>query len=104
MNIISSYKVKIKDVNNCFDATVRIYQEAISFFMDVCHKEWVSIQGLSKIKSVPFMEKLTLSTKNRPTVPYDFNAHFYKMPCYLRRAAITEAIGAYSSWISNYEN
>ena len=104
MNIISSYKVKIKDVNRCFDATVRIYQEAISFFMDVCHKEWVSIQDLSKIKSVPFMEKLTLSTKNRPTVPYDFNAHFYKMPCYLRRAAIAEAIGAYSSWISNYEN
>ena len=104
MDIISSYKVKIKDVNHCFDVTVRIYQEVISFFMDVCHKEWALFQGLSKIKYVSVMESLTLSTNNRPTVPYDFNARFYKMPCYLRRAAINEAFGAYSSWFSNYEN
>lgn len=100
MNIISSYKVKIKNVNHCFDATVRIYQEAVSFFMDVCKKEWDECNGLNCSK----LEKLTLISKKRPTVPYDFNARFYKMPCYLRRAAINQAIGAYSSWLSNYES
>lgn len=36
MNIISSYKVKIKDLNHCFSRTVEIYNKAISFFLDVC--------------------------------------------------------------------
>ena len=104
MHIISSYKVKIKDVNHCFDETIRVYQEAVSFFMDVCKKEWKSFQGLSSREARSLMEKLTLVTKKRPAVKYDFNARFYKMPCYLRRAAIAEAIGAYSSWFSNHEN
>ena len=47
MHIISSYKVKIKDFNHCFDETIRVYQEAVSFFMNVCQKEWESFQGLS---------------------------------------------------------
>ena len=100
MRIISSYKVKIKDLNHCFDETIRIYREAVSFFMDVCQKEWDACNGLNLSK----MEKLTLVSERRPAVPYNFNAHFYKMPCYLRRAAINQAIGAYSSWFSNYKN
>lgn len=104
MNVISSYKVKIKDMNHCFNETIYMYQEAISFFMDVCHKEWSLLQNLPSLKSVALMEKLTLVSEKRPSVPYDFNEHFYKMPCYLRRAAIAQAIGAYSSWFSNHEN
>lgn len=104
MHIISSYKVKIKNFNHCFDETIRVYQEAVSFFMDVCQNEWESFQVISNHETCFLMEKLTLATKKRPTVKYDFNAHFYKMPCYLRRAAIAEAIGAYSSWFSNHEN
>lgn len=104
MDVISSYKVKIKDMNHCFNETIYMYQEAISFFMDVCHKEWGLFQNLSSLKSVTLMEKLTLVSEKRPSVPYDFNERFYKMPCYLRRAAIAQAIGSYSSWFSNREN
>lgn len=104
MNVISSYKVKIKDMNHCFNETIYMYQEAISFFMDICQKEWSLLQNLSSIKSVALMEKLTLVSEKRPSVPYDFNKRFYKMPCYLRRAAIAQAIGSYSSWFSNHEN
>ena len=104
MDIISAYKTKIKGLNHCFVGTVHIYNEAISFFLDVCQKEWSLFQNLSSLKSVALMEKLTLVSEKRPSVPYDFNEHFYKMPCYLRRAAIAQAIGSYSSWLSNHEN
>ena len=104
MNVISSYKVKIKDMNHCFNGTIYMYQKAISFFMDVCRKEWSLLQNLSSLKSVALMEKLTLVSEKRTSVPYDFNERFYKMPCYLRRAAIAQAIGSYSSWFSNHEN
>ena len=100
MNIISSYKVKIKDLNHCFAGTVDMYNKAISFFLDVCQKEWNNQGEITCSR----MEKLTLVSAKRPSVPYDFNERFYKMPCYLRRAAINEAIGIYSSWQSNYEN
>lgn len=100
MNVISSYKVKTKDMNHCFNETIHIYQEAISFFMDVCHKEWSHFEEMTCAQ----MEKLTLVSEKRPSVPYDFNERFYKMPCYLRRAAINEALGSYSSWFSNHEN
>ena len=64
MNVISSYKVKIKDMNHCFNGTIYMYQEAISFFMDVCRKEWSLLQNLSSLKSVALMEKLTLVSEN----------------------------------------
>ena len=50
------------------------------------------------------MEHLTLQTKKNPEPAYDFNQCAYKMPAYLRRTAIQEALGAYSSYASNHEN
>lgn len=73
MNIISSYKAKIKDLNHCFVGTIHIYNEAASFLLDVCQKEQTLFEGLSNLKSVALMEKLTLTTEKRPSVPYDFN-------------------------------
>lgn len=100
MNVISSYKVKIKDMNHCFAKMIDIYNKAVSFFLNVCEKEWINYGEIA----IEQMEKLTLVSENRPSVPYNFNEHFYKMPCYLRRAAINEALGIYSSWFSNHEN
>lgn len=39
--------------------------------------------------------KLTLVSEKRPSVPYDFNEYFYKIPCYLRRVAINKTLGIY---------
>lgn len=100
MDVISSYKAKIKDLNHCFVGAVHIYNEAVSFFLNVCDKEWSNYNEITCAQ----MESLTLVSSKRPSVPYDFNEHFYKMPCYLRRAAINEALGIYSSWFSNHEN
>lgn len=53
------------------------------------------------------VEGLTIATKHHPEVPYPFDQEdrrFYKMPCYLRRAAINEAIGKVSSYRSNLAN
>ena len=40
MKVYSSYKVKIKHYNNIFKQTVEIYRNAVSFFINVCDKEW----------------------------------------------------------------
>ena len=61
-----------------------------------------SLINTSNVKQ-QYAERMIHSTKNRVAV-YDFDQKFYKFPSYLRRAAITEAIGKVSSYKSNLEN
>ena len=105
MKIYSSYKVKIKHYNRIFDQTVRLYRDAVDFFIDVIDTEWDKIADIStSIRRVNAVEKLTIRTSKRPTVSYDFGKGFYKFPSYMRRAAISEALGMVSSYRSNLDN
>ena len=104
MNIFSSYKVKIKHYNHIFEHTVEIYRNAVSFFIDVCDKEWDVLEQLKNLERCRKMEELTLLTKKNQNTKYDFNKRFYKMPAYLRRSAINTNIECYSSYYSNLKN
>ena len=104
MNIFSSYKVKIKHYNNIFEQTVEIYRNAVSFFIDVCDKEWDVLEPLKNLERCRKIEELTLHTKKNQNPKYDFNERFYKIPSYLRRSAINTATGCYSSYYSNIKN
>ena len=105
MKLSMTYRVRTRGFNHLFDETVRLYRQAVSFFVDVCLKEWNRISAIQgqKIRS-GFVESLTVKTKQNPVVPYDFSAKFYKFPSYLRRAAIAEALGKASSYRSNLTN
>lgn len=91
MNIFSSYKVKIKNYNKILSDTVKIYREAVSFFIDICDKEWDILFSLKNLERCRKMEELSLSIKKNPNPKYNFNGRFYKMPSYLRRSAINTA-------------
>ena len=105
MDLFTTYSVKIKKYNQIFTKTVSIYRDAVDFFIDVCLNEWTNINALSNNhKRLRFMEILCHRTKNNPNPVYDFDAKFYKMPCYMRRAAIVEALGKVSSYKSNLDN
>ncbi len=106
MNIISMYSVKIKECRHIFKESLQIYRSAVDFFIDICLKEWDDFSSVVKSQSeyIKLMETLTVPTKGRPEVTYNFDKHFYKMPCYLRRAAISEAVGKVSSYKSNLSN
>ena len=104
MKIFSAYDVQIKDYHHIFSQTIKLYQQAVSFFLGVCEKEWGALEPLKAKERNNHVERLTLSTKKNPYPKYDFNASFYKMPAYLRRAAISAAIGSYSSYASNLKN
>lgn len=106
MKINTSYKVKIKDFNHIFEKTAVLYRDAVTFYMDVFLREWddVFCDVSSSTKAVNAAERLTVATKHRPTVKYDFSRALYKFPSYLRRAAIAEAFGKISSYKSNLKN
>lgn len=108
MDIVSTYSVKIKDYNHIFKESIEQYRSAVKFFVDVCLKEWNELSLISNTQYQQlYVESKTVTTKNRKTVPYDFNEVCYKMPVYLRRASINEALGkvtSYKSNLSNWEN
>ena len=102
MKIYSMYSRKIQGLNHIFEPTLELYRAAVDFFIDVCLREWedISSQG-SLLERNNQVERLTIRTKRRPEVPYDFGRRFYKFPSYLRRSAISQAIGKVSSYRLN---
>ena len=102
MKQYSTCPVAVKGYNRIFKATAEVYRGAVDFFIAVCDKEWDAVTSTGQFlgrKSI--VESLTVRTKARPEVKYDFSAGFYKFPAYLRRAAIAEALGKVSSYRSN---
>ena len=84
-------------------AMVRIYRAAVSFLIQVSMDHWEAIEAIKGLQEQQtYVERLIHHTKNRPTVAYEnFDTTFYKLPSYMRRAAISEAIGKVISYSSN---
>lgn len=105
MKILSTYSVKIKHFNNIFKKTVSIYRDAVNYLIPVCFNEWNSITAVEGNKARQmFVETLVHKTGTNENPKYDFDSLFYKFPCYMRRSAITEAIGKVSSYKSSLAN
>ena len=105
MKIYSTYGVKIKHYNHIFKDTVKIYRKAVDFLINVCLSEWNNISAIKdNFLQQQYVERCIHVTKCNPAPMYDFDIKFYKMPSYMRRGAINEAIGKVSSYISNLSN
>lgn len=105
MLMYSTYKVKIKHYNHIFKDTISVYHTAVDYLIRVCLENWDSIISYEKpLEKQRFVETLIHQTKDNPVVTYDFDTQFYKFPSYLRRGAVSEAIGKVSSYKSNLAN
>ena len=105
MKIISAYGVKIKTYNQIFKETVEVYRHATDFLIRVCLNEWEQIALLKGQNRLTYVETLIHVTARHPDVKYtEFDKQFYKLPSYLRRSAINEAVGKASSYKSNLAN
>ena len=104
MKLFSTYSVKIKHYNHIFKETAALYRAAVDFLIQVCLDEWDILSDLDGILRNNYMEHLCHQTKDNPDVKYPFDRKFYKFPSYLRRSAISEALGKVSSYQSNLAN
>jgi IS605 OrfB family transposase len=111
----TSYGVRMTDTEHSADLkeTLLCYRGATEFLLNVISsesdriRERVALLRASGVKdnkrklTLRIIESLTHKTKNNPNPKYDFDGKFPNMPCYLRRSAINDAIGAYDSYASN---
>lgn len=103
MKVITSYPVQIKEYSHIFGATVDLYRAAVDHYIHIAMKEWGTLAELNSKKQINRMERLSHATKNNPSPIYDVvakNPRMYKIPSYLRRAAIKKALGDVSSYMS----
>lgn len=104
MKMYTTYSVKIKHYNSIFKETVTIYRHAVDYILNVCLENWKEISSLEGRNRFVYVEHLIHATKDNPAPAYGFDSKFYKMPSYMRRGAINEAIGKVSSYTSNLAN
>lgn len=101
MDIYSAYDIKIKEYRHIFDDTKEIYRSAVDLLLVVCDEHWDEITAVSGKRRKNVVEKLILETDTNVPVYPEYEKRFHKLPCYLRRAAIADAIGKISSYRSN---
>ena len=105
MKIISTYSVKIKHYNSIFTDTVLVYRTAVDYLIKVVLSDWKVVSSESGSNAqMMCVESLIHATRMNPSPKYDFDKNFYKMPSYIRRSAIADAIGKASSYHSNLKN
>ena len=109
-----SYGMKINSENRIVDRTIGIYRDAVKYLMEIVsmhYDELAAISGTSTASvqqlKQQYIEKLVHSTKFNHAKYTEFDRRFYKFPSYLRRDAITTAIGkimSYQSMVCNWES
>lgn len=104
MKVTQSYGVKFKGGYKAIKRTIVIFNEAVNYLITPIQENYDDIAKLeSSLRKMNYVEKLVHNTRNNKAI-YDFDDKFYKFPSYLRRSAITKAIGIVSSYMSQIEN
>ena len=105
-----SYGLKITSAYHIFDETIKIYRKAVEYITDITLLRFDEIsvidthEGYTKQQAQrKYMESLIHTTKENPACYERFDKEFYKFPSYLRREAITTAIGIVSSYKTNLQ-
>lgn len=103
MKVTQSYGVKFKSGYKAIKRTIVIFNEAVNYLIMPIQENYDDIVKLeSSLRKMNYVEKLVHNTRNNKAI-YDFDDKFYKFPSYLRRSAITKAIGIVSSYMSQIE-
>jgi hypothetical protein len=102
---VKTIKEKIINETTIFEPTVQIYNDVLSFFINVVNDEFIDLSIYTTKDLIPLIERLTHSTKDNPFPKYiDFDLQFYKFPSYFRRSAISAAIGKVNGYRSLKKN
>ena len=104
MRITSSYGMKLTGDLNALETSINIYRDALRVLIPIINDNWESLGDCEFInQKYSRIEKWVHTTKTNRAL-YDFDKKFPKLPTYLRRSAIANALGIVSSYRSNLVN
>ena len=104
MRLTTSYKMKLTGDFQALEASLAIYRQALTYLILIIDSGW---KELSKCEfpnqKQRLVETWVHSTQNNQA-QFDFDLEYPKLPTYLRRSAISKALGIVSSYRSNLAN
>ena len=104
MRLTSSYNMKLTGDFKALETSIGIYRQALSYLIPIIDNGWDTVSSCNTSKhKINLIEKWIHSTKVNQA-HFDFDEQFPKLPSYLRRSAISKALGIVSSYRSNLEN
>ena len=103
--MVTSYTIAFKDGYDAVKRTTVIFNDAIRYLVNVALEQWESIEQIKFSKGrMNLVEKLVHETSGNKPVYISFDRRFYKLPCYLRRNAIMEALGNVQAYMSSIDS
>ena len=104
MRLATSYKMKLAGDFKALENSLAIYRQALTFLIPIINDAWeeLSLYEFSNQKYNQ-IERWIHSTQTNQA-QFDFDKKFPKLPIYLRRSAISKALGIVSSYRSNLDN
>lgn len=105
MNMMS-YGVKLNNLVRCLEPTLRVYRDAIRYLIDIAALHYDDVKDMKSLDAQSYVEHLVHTTEDNDAPYKRFDKLFYKFPSYLRRDAITTAIGkvkAYKKLVALWE-
>ena len=98
MKIISSYGVELRKQNIPIRQTLDVYRAAVSYLTEVYAQVWEELERIPGTKKRFNEAEHLIHTTKKNQARFDFDIRFPKMPSYLRRASIQNALGSVSSY------
>ena len=104
MKLTSSYAMKLNGDLTALKNSIELYRGALRYVITIVDTHWDEMEDFKYMNQCMIhIEKLIHST-NRNNARYNFDEEFPKLPSYLRRAVLNQAIGIVSSYSSNLKN
>ena len=104
MKLTSSYAMKLNGDLTALKNSIELYRGALRYVIPIVDTHWDEMEDFKYMNQCMIhIEKLIHST-NRNNARYNFDEEFPKLPSYLRRAVLNQAIGIVSSYSSNLKN
>ena len=104
MRLTTSYKMKLTGDFKALETSLAIYRQTLTFLIPIINDNWKTLSQYEFInQKYNQIEKWIHSNKNNQA-RFDFDQQFPKLPSYLRRSAISKALGIVSSYRSNLAN
>jgi transposase, IS605 orfB family len=104
MRLTSSYAIKLNGDLKALENSIDIYRGVLRFVIPIINIHWDEIKYLTYThQRMTHVEKWIHNTRTNQAL-FDFDEQFPKLPTYLRRSAITKALGIVSSYHSNLAN
>ena len=104
MRLTTSYKMKLSGDFKALEAGLAIYRQVLTYLIPIINDSWKVLNQYEFInQKCNQIEKWVHSNQNNQA-QFDFDQEFPKLPSYLRRSAISKALGIVSSYRSNLAN